>query len=200
MTQPKLILASQSKTRKGLLDQLGVVYSVVPAHIDETALKHEAPLAYVKRIALAKAKAVSEAHPDCVVLAADTPVIVGRRILQTPKTREEAADMLRLQSGRKVHVPTVVVVADKQGKLHHKISENWLKMKRLSETEIQTYLDFAPWNITSGAIKLEFIEPWVIATYGTASGTLGLPLYETSLLLHRAGIQTRPFTKGEKAA
>lgn len=188
-----IILASQSKHRAALLEKLGVPFTVQPAHVDETPLKNETPLAYVKRIAMAKAQAIATANPGKVVLAADTPVIVGRRILQTPQTQEEAAEMLRLQSGRRVSIPTVVVVVDATGKLHHKISTNWLKFKRLTDADIQPYLATAPWNKVSGALKLELIEPWILTMHGTISGTIGLPLYETATLLARAGVKIQPF-------
>lgn len=192
-----IILASQSKTRKALLSKLlgplGVPFTVQPAHVDETPLKNETPLAYVKRIALAKAAAVSAANPGVVVLAADTPVIVGRRILQTPATADEAAAMLRLQSGRRVSIPTVVVVADATGKLHHKTIVSWAKFKTLSEDEIAAYLATGLWQNISGAIKDDSVDHWFIKVHGSFSGFMGLPLYETSVLLARAGIHVNPF-------
>lgn len=188
----QLILASQSKYRKELLEKLGVPFTVQPAHVDETALKNETPLAYVKRIAMAKAAAISKANPGSVVLAADTPVIVGRRILQTPASLEEATAMVRLYSGRRVHIPTTIVVADATGKLHVKVTQNWVKFKRLTDTEIAAYLSSTPWQV-AGALKIEYVEPWLATTHGSLSGIIGLPLYETSILLARAGIQTKPF-------
>lgn len=191
---PSLILASQSKYRKGLLEQLGIPFTVQPAHVDETELKNETPMAYVKRIAIAKATAISKANPGSVVLAADTPVIVGRRILQTPSTREEAVAMVQLYSGRRVHIPTTIVVADASGKLHVKITRNWIKFKRITKAEIETYLNHATWQV-AGALKIEQIEPWIATMQGTHSGIIGLPLYETSILLARAGLKAQPFNK-----
>lgn len=187
-----VILASKSKHRAQLLEKLRVPFTVHPVHVDETPLKNEAPLAYVKRIALAKAAKVAAEKPGQVVLAADTPVIVGRRILQTPQTREEAAAMLQLQSGRRVHIPTVVAVADAQGKLHSKTVDNWVKFKPLSKAEIESYLNLNEWNFVSGALKYENIESWITLMYGTLSGIIGLPLYETTLLLRKAGIKVNP--------
>ena len=192
-----LILASQSKHRARLLQSLGVPFTVQPAHVDETPLPHEAPLAYVKRIALAKAAAVADKNPGSVVLAADTPVIVGRRILQTPQTEDEAAAMLQMLSGRRVSIPTVVAMADAQGKLHSKTAASWVKFKRLSKADIQAYVAAGAWQHVSGAVQLEgYAEPWITAMHGSYSGIIGLPLYETTLLLQRAGIATKPHGAG----
>lgn len=187
-----LILASKSKHRADLLRKLGVPFTTQPADVDETPLKNEAPLAYVKRIALAKATAVSAANPGSVVLAADTPVILGRRILQTPATPEEATAMLRLQSGRRVSIPTVVVVADATGKIHTKTVDSWIKLKRLSEAEIKAYLTTDMWH-GAGGLCIEAAEQWCLALHGSYSGIIGLPLYETSVLLTRAGLKVNPF-------
>ncbi|TKW61506.1 MAG: septum formation protein Maf [Blastochloris viridis] len=197
---PKLILASQSKTRKGLLEKLGVTFLSQPADVDETPLKNEAPLAYVKRIAISKAETIAATHPGCVILAADSPVILGRRILQTPQTEDEAKDMLKLQSGRRVAIPTVLVLVDSTGKLHHKTVNSWIKMKRLSASDINAYVDAGLWKHTAGGLKIELMENWIQTTHGSVSGIMGLPLYETEVLLARAGIQTNPFSKAEKAA
>lgn len=199
MAQPPLILASQSKYRKELLEKLGVSFTVQPAHVDETPLKNEAPLAYVKRIAIAKAAAISQQNPGSVVLAADTPVIVGRRILQTPQTEEEAAEMLKLQSGRRVAIPTVLAMVDDTGKLHYKTVASWVKLKRLTATDIQAYIAAGLWQYSAGGLKIELMENWIHTLHGSKSGIMGLPLYETEVLLHRAGITTQPF-KSEKAA
>jgi septum formation protein len=188
-----LILASQSTARAALLRQLGVPFTTQPADVDETPLKNEAPLAYVKRIALAKATAISAKNPGSVVLAADTPVIVGRRILQTPATPEEATAMLRLQSGRRVSIPTVVAVADATGKVHVKAVNSWIKFKRFTETEISTYIAAGHWQHISGAMDDSKLGHWFVQMSGSPTGITGLPLYETSLLLTRAGLKVNPF-------
>ena len=193
MTQPKLILASQSKYRKALLEKLGLPFTTQPAHVDESERKNETPLAYVKRIAMAKATAISQQNPGSIVLAADTPVIVGRRILQTPATPEEAAEMIKLYSGRRVQIPTTLVMADASGKLHVKVTNNWIKFKRITAADINAYLSTANWQV-AGALKIEQIEPWIQSSHGTFSGIIGLPLYEASVLLARAGLQPKPFT------
>ncbi len=197
---PKLILASQSKTRKRLLEKLGVAFTAQPAHVDETPLKSEAPLAYIKRVAIAKAEAIAALNPGCVILAADSPVILGRRIVQTPQTEDEAVEMLNLQSGRRVAIPTVLVVVDSAGKVHHKTVTSWIKMKKLSKADIAAYMGAGLWKHTAGGLKIELMENWIHTTHGSVSGIMGLPLYETEVLLKRVGIQTNPFSKAEKAA
>ena len=193
MATPTLILASRSPRRRALLAQLGVPFTVMSADVDETPLRQEAPLVYVQRVAMLKARAVAAANPGCVVLAADTPVLVGRRILQNPATPAEATAMLRLQSNRRVHVPTAVVVIDAQGKERSLLVPSWVKLKMLQDDEITAYLQHDLWQGVSGAIQLEQLEPWVVKTFGSMSGIMGLPLYETAKLLRAAGVAVAPF-------
>ena len=108
--------------------------------------------------------------------------------------------MLHLQSGRRVSIPTVMVVMDTSGKLSYKTVSSWVKMKRLTKADIQAYIDAGLWQHTAGGLKIELMENWVQTLHGSKSGIMGLPLYETEVLLTRAGIQTHPFTKSEKAA
>jgi septum formation protein len=190
---PPLILASQSVFRAALLRQLGLPFTQQPAHIDETPLKNEPPLKYVARIARLKALAVAAQHPGSIVLAADTPVIVGRRILQTPTTVAEAATMLRLQSGRRVHIPTAVVVVDANGKVRQQLVDSWIKFKSVTATEIEHYLASNQWQRQSGGIRIEAMECWAQKVSGTQSGIIGLPLYHTARLLTAAGLTPQPF-------
>lgn len=191
----KLILASQSKPRHGLLSQLGIPFSTSPADIDESTRKQESPRAYTIRIARAKAAKVAAENPGTIVLAADTPMVLGRRILQKPATHAEAVTMIKLLSGRRVHFPTAVAVADASGKISHKYVDGWLKIKPLASPEIEEYLTRCPEYLhLCGGIKLEKIEPWVQLLHGSYSGIIGLPLYETSLLLKKAGLACSPTT------
>ncbi|NBV54401.1 MAG: septum formation protein Maf [Proteobacteria bacterium] len=187
--QPRVILASRSPARATLLRQLGLEFTIAPAHVDETVMKNENPLAYVRRVARAKASKVAAQNPGCVVVAADTPSVLGRRILQTPETAEEVRVMLRQQSGRRVTVPTVVAVVDEHGKLRDKTIVSWVKLKRLSEREIEHHIQTGLWQGTAGALKLEDTEHWIMQMHGSRSGIMGLPMYETALLLRAAGIK-----------
>lgn len=184
-----LILASRSPQRQALLKQLGVDFSCQPANVDESVKKGETPLQYVTRIATAKARKVAEGNPGAVVLAADTPVIAGRRILQTPESVEEARAMLALQSNRRVHIPTVVVAVDATGKVHRKTAASWVKFKRLGREEIEAHLAKPElWRGRSGALEIESIGPWIVTMHGSFTGIIGLPLYETVVLLKRCGV------------
>lgn len=186
-----LILASQSPRRRDLLAGLGLTFKILPADVDETPLKAEAPLAYVQRIARAKAQKVAEENPGCVVLAADTPVIVGRRILQKAADAAEAAGMLACMSNRRVHIPTAVCMVDAAGRVHEKTSHSWVKFRPLTKRYIDDFVATpANWEGISGALQIEHpaSQRFITTMHGSYSGILGLPLYETSLLLARAGI------------
>jgi len=188
-----IILASRSPRRRDLLTKLGVAFEVHSADIDETEREGEAPLAYVRRVARGKAQAIAAKHPGRVVLAADTPVLVGRRILQTPQTVEEARVMLKLQSNRRVHVPTAVVAIDAKGVVREALVQSYIKLKPITEAERDAYLESNLWEGCSGAIKGEVMEHWFVQMHGSRSGILGLPLYETAKLLRASGVEIQPF-------
>jgi len=193
MEIPRLILASGSPRRRELLAQLGVPFTVWRPEVDETPKRQEAPLAYVQRVALLKARAAAAANPGCLILAADTPVLLGRRILQNPASPQEAAAMLRLQSNRRVHIPTAVVVIDAKGHERRVLVPSWVKIKTLHEQEINAYVALGWWQGVSGGMQLEKLATWVVKIYGSVSGIMGLPLYETTKLLHAAGVPLAPF-------
>lgn len=189
--QAPLILASRSAYRARLLTSLGVPFQQIPADIDETPTRNEMPLAYVTRMARSKATALAAQYPDAVILAADTPVIVGRKILQTPSDEADAEAMLRLQSGRKVHVPTVVAMAAPGQGVCHLTAESWVKFKVLAAPDIQQILSSGHWRNCSGALQIDdpATERWLKTVHGSISGIIGLPLYQTARLLRRAGYQ-----------
>jgi septum formation protein len=186
---PPLILASQSPRRQELLSRLGLPFTVCPAHVDETELPGEAPLDYVRRVARAKAAAVAAANPGACVLAADTPVICGDEILQSPYTPGAAAAMLRKQSGKRVDVPTVVVVQTADGQVLEETVESWVQFKPIGEAEVAAYITHeAEWQGISGAFKVQGLAAaFITATGGTPSGIMGLPLAQTADLLRHAG-------------
>jgi len=184
----RLILGSASPRRLELLGAIGVVPDAVrPADIDETPRKGEIPRAYVRRMAREKALAVPMAEGEAV-LAADTTVCVGRRILGKPGTGAEAADFLRLMSGRRHRVITAVAVR-RDERLWEREVETVLKMKRLSEAEIAAYVASDEWRGKAGGYGIQgraaaFI-PWL---QGSHSAVVGLPLAETATLLAAAGV------------
>jgi len=183
----RLILASASPRRLELLARLGVVPdAVLPADIDETPLKNELPVAYARRVAAAKAAAVAE--PDTLILAADTVVAAGRRILPKTETEAEARTCLALLSGRRHRVHSAVSLIDSQGKARHRLSTSIVTFKRLSEEEIAAYLAGEEWRGKAGGYAIQGrAEALVRALSGSFSGVMGLPLFETRALLRAAG-------------
>ena len=189
----KLILGSGSPRRLELLAQLGLSPDDVrPPEIDETPLKGELPRPYCVRIAREKAAAVT-ADPDDTVLCADTTVAVGRRILGKPENESEAAEFLRLMSGRRHKVITAVAV--KRGdRLWERDVVTAVRMKRLSEDEIAGYLSTGDWQGKAGGYGIQgpagALIPWI---QGSFTAVVGLPLAETANLLRAAG---HPIWKG----
>lgn len=185
------ILGSGSPRRQELLGQLGVRdMQVSPPDIDETPLRGEKPRDYCKRIARSKLDAIP-ATPDDIVLCADTTVAVGRRILGKPTDADEAAQFLRLMSGRR-HVVITAVCVKRGARQWARDVMTTLKMKRLTEAEISDYIATGDWQGKAGGYGIQgeaskFI-PWLQGSY---TGVVGLPLAETYGLLTAAGYDWR---------
>ncbi len=183
----KLILGSASPRRKDLLAQLGLVPdAILPPDIDEDPKKAELPRPYCERLAREKALAVV-AGPDDVVLTADTTVALGRRILGKPRDAGEAAEFLTALGGRRHQVITAVAVR-RGDRIWTRCSVSAVKMKRLSDAELNAYLAGGEWQGKAGAYAIQgaagaFI-PWIS---GSFTGIVGLPLSETAALLTAAG-------------
>lgn len=183
----RLILGSASPRRKELLAQLGIVPdAIIPPDIEEDPKRGELPLPYCARIAREKAMAVA-AGPEDVVLCADTTVALGRRILGKPRDAAEAAAFLTALGGRRHQVITAVAVR-KGDRIWARESTSAVKMKRLSDVELNAYLAGGEWHGKAGAYGIQgaagaFI-PWIS---GSFTGIVGLPLAETSSLLQAAG-------------
>jgi len=185
--KPTLILGSGSPRRLELLAVLGITPDAIrPPDIDEDPLKGELPRPYCARIAREKVAAV-EAGPDDIVLCADTTVALGRRILGKPSTAAEAAEFLTALSGRRHRVFTALAV--KRGdKIRERVVESRVKMKQLSNVELNGYLASGDWQGKAGGYSIQgpggaFI-PWIS---GSHSAIVGLPLVETAHLLGAAG-------------
>ncbi|KLE35133.1 Maf family protein [Aurantiacibacter luteus] len=184
---PILVLASASPRRRELLARLGVEPAkVVAADIDETPRKAELPRDYARRMAREKALAVEVA--DTFVLAGDTVVAAGRRILPKAEDETTARQCLELLSGRRHRVLSAVALRHPDGSLRERLSETQLKFKRLSEQEIDAYIAGGEWHGKAGGYAIqgmaEALIPWI---QGSHSGVVGLPLYETRALLKAAG-------------
>lgn len=184
----RLILGSASPRRHDLLSQLGLTPDAVPPpDIDETPKKGELPRPYCARLAREKAAAVPGVGPDDVVLCADTTVALGRRILGKPADAGEAAAFLTALGGRRHQVITAVAVR-RGDRVWSRESVSAVKMKRLSDTELNSYLDSGEWRGKAGGYAIQgragaFI-PWIT---GSFTGIVGLPLAETAALLAAAG-------------
>ena len=183
-----LILGSASPRRRELLAQIGVVpHDIRPSEIDETPAKGELPRPYCVRLARDKALAVPSTK-DEVVLAADTVVAVGRRILGKPADENEARQFLNLMSGRRHQVITAIAVR-RDNKLWQKDVVTTVKMAQLSPRDIDAYLATNEWQGKAGAYGIQgyaarFI-PWLRGSY---TAVVGLPLTETAILLKTAGV------------
>jgi septum formation protein len=186
-----LILASASPRRVDLLARLGVVPSVIdPADIDETPLPAEVPRAHALRLATEKCLAVAARHPASLVLAADTVVAVGRRILPKAEDAETARKCLALLSGRRHRVVTAVATVDVEGRLRNRVSETIVAFHQLDAGAIDTLIAAGDWHGKAGGYALQgAAEAWVRWLSGSWSGVVGLPLAETRLLLKASGWQ-----------
>ncbi|MEL6217456.1 MAG: nucleoside triphosphate pyrophosphatase [Pseudomonadota bacterium] len=183
-----LVLASASPRRRALLAQIGVVPdAVVPADIDETPVPGELPRPYAERLAVGKAKVVAAAHPEALVLGADTVVACGRRILGKPVDAAEAVGFLHLLSGRRHRVMTAVCLIG-GGQVRQRTVETRVKVKRLSDAEISAYIRSGEWQGKAGGYAIQGIAAaFVPEILGSYTGVVGLPLTETANLLIGAG-------------
>jgi septum formation protein len=163
---------------------------VIPAEIDETPLRGELPVPYAQRIAAAKAAAV--ASPGALVLAADTVVAAGRRILPKTEDETEARATLALLSGRRHKVLSAVTLIDAEGHARHRLSASTVAFKRFSAEELDAYLASGEWRGKAGAYAIQGrAEALVRMVSGSWSGIVGLPLFETRALLRAAGYPIR---------
>ncbi len=185
-----LILASASPRRLDLLARIGVVPDGVdPANLDETPRKGEVPRVYAARIAHEKAVEVAARHPGAIILAADTVVGVGRRILPKAEDAAEAERCLTLLSGRRHQVLTAVTLIDAHGTVRHRMSVTTLAFKRLSSAEIASYVAGGEWQGKAGGYAIQGrAEAFVRFLSGSHSGVIGLPLFEARSLLVSAGV------------
>ena len=184
-----LVLASASPRRVQLLAQAGITPDAVdPADIDETPRKEELPRRLALRLAQEKARAVAARSPDAYVLAADTLVAVGRRILNKPVDEKDARRMLELLSGRAHRVMTGVCVIAPGGREASRLSETRLHFKRLTKGDIDGFIASGDWNDAAGAYKIhQRAGVFVTQLSGSFTGVVGLPLYETLALLEGLG-------------
>lgn len=189
MGELRLILASASPRRVDLLAQIGVRPDAIdPADIDETPGKAELPARYAARMAAEKAALVASRHPGALVLAGDTVVACGRRILPKAEDEASARACLALLSGRRHRVLSAITLIDAAGKARHRLSETIVTFKRLHPSEIDAYIAGGEWHGKAGGYAVQGAAAGLIrALSGSPSGVIGLPLYEARTLLLAAG-------------
>src|ERR671911_1321338 len=193
--RPKIILASGSPRRLGLLNQAGIEPDqLLPSDIDEIPLKGELPRAYATRLARAKAEVAldavrrSEEMRGAFVVAADTVVAVGRRILPKAELLDEAAQCLRLLSGRSHRVYSGVCVVTPKEAFRQRLVETRVRFKRLSQEDLEAYLASGEWRGKAGGYAVQGLAgTFVVKIIGSYSNVVGLPLYETLALLSGEG-------------
>jgi len=193
--RPRLILASASPRRLQLLEQIGVVPDqMIPSDIDETPQRLEAPRSLATRLAREKAEAAAKVlrlqgeNENALILAADTVVAVGRRILPKPELVDEAAACLRLLSGRNHKVFTGVCLITPSKARRERLIETRVRFKRLSREDFDAYLATGEWRGKAGGYAIQGkAGAFVVKLVGSPSNVIGLPLHETLNLLNGEG-------------
>jgi septum formation protein len=197
--QPKLVLASGSPRRLALLQQVGIEpEALFPADVDETPLKNESSRELARRLARAKAEVARKTARNreelrrAYILAADTVVSVGKRILPKAEVVDEAAACLRLLSGRTHRVYTAICVVTPKDGFRDRIVETRLRFKRLSRDEMERYLASGEWRGKAGGYAIQGLAgTFVVKLTGSYPNVVGLPLYETISLLEGEGYPVR---------
>jgi septum formation protein len=195
--RPRLILASASPRRRELLAQIGISPDeILAAGVDESPRRGETPRQLAERLAMAKAVAVRDklgpASREAIVLAADTVVAVGRRVLGQAQSADEAERYLRLLSGRNHRVFTAIAVVGSDGAARARTVETRVAFKRLSEEEMRAYLASGEWHGKAGGYAIQGrAGAFVTRIVGSYGNVVGLPLAETSALLEGAGFPVR---------
>lgn len=197
--RPKLVLASGSPRRLALINQAGIEPDMLlPAEIDEIPQRGELPRACANRLAHAKAKAALEIVRNdedlrgAFILAADTVVAVGRRILPKAELLDEAAQCLRLLSGRNHRVYTGICLVTPREGFRQRLVETRVRFRRLSEQDIEAYLASGEWRGKAGGYAAQGIAgTFIVKLVGSYTNVVGLPLYETFTLLDGEGYPVR---------
>ena len=193
--RPKLVLASGSPRRLGLLNQAGIEPdALLPAEVDELPAKGELPRALATRLARAKAEAalesirIDEQMRGAYIVAADTVVSVGRRIMPKAEMLDEAAACLRLLSGRNHRVYTGVCLVTPKESFRQRLVETRVRFKRLSKEDLEAYLASGEWRGKAGGYAVHGLAgAFVVKLVGSYTNVVGLPLYETLALLSGEG-------------
>jgi septum formation protein len=185
----QLVLASASPRRRELFSQIGLHdCDVDPANVDESEFPKELPRAYTLRIAKKKADVVGNKHKNCFVLAADTVVACGRRILGKAESKNQAILCLNLLSGRRHKVLTAVVINAPNGDQIDRLVTSIVTFKKLGQEEIDSYINSGEWEGKAGGYAIQGVAAaYIRALSGSYSNVVGLPLYETYSMLKGFG-------------
>lgn len=185
----KLILASASPRRLELLGQIGITPDhVIPADIDETLHKGELPRSFAMRLAQEKAAKIAGEHKGATILAADTVVSCGRRVLDKPVDAKDAERILKILSGRRHKVYGGICAIDANGKSRSKIVETTVSFRTLSASDIAAYIESMEWEGKAGGYAIQGLaSTYVKFLSGSYSNVIGLSLYDTVNLLNAAG-------------
>jgi len=185
---PALCLASVSPRRRALLAQIGVIFKVCAADVDESVLPGEAARQYVSRLARDKALVVRRSGESLPVLAADTTVVLDGRIYGKPRDRDDAAEMLSRLSGQTHEVLTAVAIAHRDGCVE-RLSTSRVRFRTLSMQEIHAYWESGEPRDKAGSYAIQGLGAvFIECLSGSFSGVMGLPLFETAELLRAAGV------------
>ena len=186
-----LILASASPRRKSLLAQISIVPDhIIPADIDETPLQGELPGDLATRLSRSKAQFIADKHKDSYILAADTVVGAGRRILDKAETAEQAREYLKIMSGRRHDVYGGIAVRCPDGREVHRLVKTSVQFKRLSAAEIEYYIALGEWDGKAGGYAIQgHAESYIKFMSGSYSNVVGLSLYDTMRILEGVGFR-----------
>jgi septum formation protein len=199
--RPKLVLASGSPRRLALLEQVGIIPDALrPTTVDETPMKGEVPRHLVRRLARAKAEAArllvraEQDYAKSFILAADTAVAVGRRILGKPEEGDRANDTLGRLRGRNHRVHTAVCLITPDDRIRERVVETRLRFRNLSDAEIRDYIASGEWKGKAGAYAIQGIAGgFVVKLVGSYTNVVGLPLTEVVTLLKGEGFPVSSF-------
>lgn len=186
-----LILASASPRRVQLLEQVGIKPDqIIPADIDETPKKNEQPRALAERLATGKALAIADQHKDAYVLAADTVVGCGSRILDKAEDEDYARMCLDKLSGRRHHVYGGIALITPEGGIIKRVVDTVVQFKQLTSAEIETYIKSGEWDGKAGGYAIQgMAESYIKFIRGSYSNVVGLSLYDTIQILTGAGFK-----------
>ena len=189
MSECRVVLASASPRRRQLLELIGIAHEVRPANIDESMRPRENPRRHAERLAREKASAIAKRDPDLIIIAADTIVVVNRKVLGKPKDADDAARMLAMLSGRE-HVVTTAVAVSRGKKLRSAVEEVRVRFRRLRDDEIEAYIATGEPMDKAGAYGIQGYGATIVERIeGDYFAVMGLPIVRLVGLLRDVGVR-----------